>query len=60
MQEKTFKQKATKIVPISLGLIAVFWIGGNAIGLSPAVVKRLAGIVLVAMTYALLLAIPKS
>jgi mono/diheme cytochrome c family protein len=60
MQEKTFLQKAVKIVPISLALVAVFWFGGSAIGLSSAVIERLAGIVLVAMTYALLLAIPKT
>jgi mono/diheme cytochrome c family protein len=60
MQEKTFLQKATKIVPICLGLVALFWFGGSAIGLSSAIVQRLAGVTLVAMTYALLLAIPKS
>ena len=60
MQEKSFLQKAKKIVPISLGLIVIFWFGSPALGLSSAVQQRLCGIVLVAMIYALLLAIPKS
>jgi len=60
MQENTFFQKAKKIVPISLGLVAVFWFGSPALGLSPAVQERLCGITLVVMIYALLLAIPKS
>jgi mono/diheme cytochrome c family protein len=60
MQEKTFLQKAMKIVPISLGLIAVFWFGSDALGLSSAVQQRLVGIVLVVMIYALLLAIPNT
>lgn len=53
-------QKAAKIVPISLVLAAVFWFGGAAIGLTDAVIQRLAGITIVVMIYALLLAIPKS
>jgi mono/diheme cytochrome c family protein len=60
MQEKTFLQKAMKIVPISLGLVAIFWFGSAALGLSSAVQQRLVGIVLVVMVYALLLAIPKT
>jgi mono/diheme cytochrome c family protein len=60
MQEKTFLQKAMKIVPISLGLVALFWFGSAALGLSSAVQQRLVGIVLVVMVYALLLAIPKT
>lgn len=60
MQEKTFLQKAMKIVPISLGLVVIFWFGSDALGLSSAVQQRLVGIVLVVMIYALLLAIPKT
>jgi mono/diheme cytochrome c family protein len=60
MQEKTFLQKAMKIVPISLGLVAIFWFGSDALGLSSAIQQRLVGIVLVTMIYALLLAIPHS
>jgi len=60
MQEKTFLHKAKKIVPISLGLVAIFWFVGNAIGLTDAVIQRLCGIVLVVMVYSLLLVIPKS
>ena len=47
MQEKTFLQQAMKIVPISLGLVAIFWFGSAALGLSSAVQQRLCGIVLV-------------
>ncbi len=60
MQEKTFKQKAVKIVPISLIAVAIIWFGGAAAGLAPVLLQRLAGIVLVTMVYALLLAIPKT
>jgi len=60
MEEKSFKQKAVKIVPIALIAIVVIWFGGGAAGLAPVVLQRICGIILVAMTYALLLAIPKT
>lgn len=60
MPEKTFLPKARIIVSIAVGLAALFWFGGAALDISLVVRQRLCGITLVAMIYAILLAIPQT
>lgn len=58
-KQKTFGQKLGRTLPIFLGLAAVFYFGSDMLGFSPAVQKRLVTVTLVAMVYAILLALPQ-
>ncbi|MEE2987390.1 MAG: c-type cytochrome [Nitrospinota bacterium] len=58
MQQKSFGQKLALILALFLGTAAVFWFGGESLGLTPGIFKGLTALSLVAMTYAILLALP--
>ncbi|MFQ5450348.1 MAG: c-type cytochrome [Nitrospinaceae bacterium] len=60
MQQKSFVQKLGKIVPIGLIFALIAWFGGGALGLAPGVKKGVTAIILIAMVYAILLALSMS
>ncbi|UCD11733.1 MAG: c-type cytochrome [Nitrospinaceae bacterium] len=58
-EEKSFGKKLVTIVGGAAVLASAFWFGGGAVGLPGGIRGGLAGLVFMAMIYAILLALPK-